>query len=116
MGNYTSEANIELIYGWAIEAAASATSRPTTEQLAEMLNQADAIINAEARTTSNLTDTSGRLETIAVSLVMKMIINMFAFTNPDAGYEFTEVELTDDQKRIIHMEHSIWDSLTWELD
>lgn len=89
-------------------------SRPTTEQLTQMLSDADGIINAEARTTSNLTDTTKRLRAIAVSLVMKMIINMFALTNPDA-YGFTEVELTDDQKRIIHMEHGVWQALEWEV-
>lgn len=100
---YASEADIENILGYAIDA--TGVSRPTTAQLAEMLSQADAIINAEARTTSNLTDTSGRLKTIACSLVWKMIVNMFALTEPEL-YGFTEVELNDDQKRIIHMEHS----------
>lgn len=109
---YASEANIEAIYGYAIDA--SGTSRPTTAQLTEMLSQADAIINAEARVTTNLTDTSGRLKSIACSLVLKMIINMFALTNPDA-YGFTEVELTDDQKRIVHMEHGVWQALEWEV-
>lgn len=111
---YATEANIELILGWAIELAATATSRPTTEQLAEMLSQVDAIINAEARRTTNATDTSTRLKTIAVSLTLKMVNNMFALTNPDS-YDFVEVELTDDQKRIIHMELGVWDSLTWEV-
>ena len=109
---YCTEANIEAIYGWAIDE--TGTSRPTTAQLAEMIAQADAIINAEARVTTNMSDTSGRLKVIAVSLISKMIINMFAVTNPDM-YGFTEVELTDDQKRIIHMEHSIWQSETWEV-
>jgi len=109
---YCEEATIEAVYGWAIDA--TGTSRPTTAQLTEMIAEADSVINAEARTTTNLTDTSGRLKVIAVSLVLKMIINMFAITNPDM-YGFTEIELTDDQKRIIHMEHSIWQSKTWEV-
>ena len=109
---YASEANIEAILGYVIDA--SGNSRPTTAQLAEMLAQADSVINAEARRTTNATDTSGRLKVIAVSLVLKMVINMFAMTNPDA-YGFTEVELTDDQKRVIHMEHGVWDSLTWDV-
>jgi len=109
---YCEESDIEAIYGWSIDA--TGTSRPTTAQLAEMISQADAVINAEARVTSNLTDTSTRLKVIAVSLVLKMIINMFAITNPDM-YGFTEIELTDDQKRIIHMEHSIWQSKTWNV-
>ena len=109
---YATEANIEAIFGYAIDS--SGTSRPTTAQLAQMLTDADAVINAEARQTTNSTDTSGRLRVIAVSLVLKMILNMFALTNPDS-YGFTEIELTDDQKRIIHMEQGVWDSLTWEV-
>ena len=109
---YASEANIETILGYAIDD--TGTSRPTTTQLAGMLADADSVINAEARVTTNITDTSGRLRVIAVSLILKMIINMFAITDPDR-YGFTEIELTDDQKRIIHMEHSIWQSETWEV-
>ena len=110
---YATEANIEAILGYSIDA--TGTSRPTTAQLTQMLSDADAIINAEAKVSSNMTDTTGRLRVIAVSLVLKMINNMFALTDP-ATYAFVEVELTDDQKRIIHMEHSAWSSLTWELD
>jgi len=109
---YATEANIEAILGYAIDA--TGTSRPTTAQLAQMLSDADAIINAEARRTTNATDTSGRLRVIAVGLTMKMINNMFALTDP-SSYAFVEVELTDDQKRIIHMELGVWDSLTWEV-
>ena len=109
---YATEANIEAILGYAIDDTGN--SRPTTTQLAQMLSDADAIINAEARRASNATDTSGRLRVIAVSLVQKMFINMFAFPDPES-YGFTEVELTDDQKRIIHMELGVWDSITWEV-
>jgi len=114
MTNYATEANIELVIGWAIESTSLTTSRPTSEQLVQMLADADGIINAEARVTTNMTDTSGRLRSIEVSLVMKMIINMLAFTKPEE-YGFTEVELTDDQKRVIHMEHGIWQALEWEV-
>ena len=109
---YAIEANIEAILGYAIDA--SGTSRPTTAQLAEMLAQADSIINAEARVATNKTDTSGRLKVIAVSLVLKMITNMFALTDPEI-YGFIEIELNDDQKRIIHMEHGVWNSNTWDI-
>ncbi len=110
---YANESHIEAILGYKIDS--SGTSRPTATQLTEMLEEADSIINAEARVSSNLADTSGRLKVIAVSLVLKMVNNMFALTDP-ATYAFVEVELTDDQKRIIHMEHGVWQSLTWELD
>ena len=108
---YAKESNIEAILGYAIDD--TGTSRPTSIQLEEMLNQADAIINAEARVTTNKTDNSGRLKVIAVSLVLKMITNMFALTDPET-YGFIEIELSDDQKRIIHMEHSIWNANTWD--
>lgn len=109
---YVSEAEIEAIIGYLIDATGN--SRPSTAQLTQMITNAGAIINAEARVTSDLTDTSGRLRVIAVSLVLKMIVDMFALTDPDA-YGFTEVELTDDQKRIIHMELGVWDSYTWDV-
>lgn len=109
---YATEANVEAMIGYAIDA--TGTSRPTTAQLAEMITQADSIINAEARRSTNATDTSGRLKAIACSLILKMMVNMFALTDPDI-YGFTEIELTDDQKRIIHMELGVWNSLTWEV-
>ena len=109
---YATEVNIEAILGYAIDA--SGNSRPTTAQLAEMLSQVDSIINAEARQSTNGTDTSGRLKVIAVSLTLKYINNMFALTNPEV-YNFVEVELSDDQKRIIHMELGVWSSVSWEV-
>lgn len=111
---YANETDIEGIIGYAVVVASLAVSRPTTEQLTIMLGLADSIINAEARRTTNATDTSERLKVIACSLVQKMILNMFALTDPDI-YDFSEVELTDDQKRIIHIELGVWDSLTWEI-
>ena len=111
---YASEINMEAILGMDIALATAATSRPTTEQLAEMLTQADSIINAEAKQATNSTDTSGRLKVIAVSLTLKYINNMFSLSNPGA-YSFVEVELSDDQKRIIHMELGVWDALSWEV-
>jgi len=112
MVNYAKQAHIEAILGYSIDD--EGTSKPTRTHLYQMFDDADSIINSEARVTTNLTDTSGRLRVIAVSLVLKMITNMFALTNP-AAYAFIEIELTDDQKRIIHMEHGVWDSITWEV-
>jgi len=109
---YATEANMEAVLGYAIDD--TGTSRPTTTQLAEMLSQADSIINAEAKRSVSGTDTSGRLKVIACSLVWKMIVKMFALTNPEA-FALMEVELSDDEKRIIHMELGVWDSLTWEV-
>lgn len=109
---YATEANIEAILGYSIDD--TGTSRPTTTQLTQMLADADSIINSEARVSTNKTDTSGRLRVIAVSLILKMITNMFALTDPET-YGFIEIELNDDQKRIIHMEHSVWQSSTWDV-
>jgi len=109
---YAKESNIEAILGYSIDD--TGTSRPSSTQLSEMILQADSIINAEARVATNKDDASGRLKVIAVSLVLKMITNMFALSNPDT-YGFIEIELNDDQKRIIHMEHSVWQSKTWDI-
>ena len=48
---YATEAEIEAILGYTIDEIG--TSRPSTTQLAEMLSQADSIINAEARVNTN---------------------------------------------------------------
>lgn len=109
---YAKQEDIEDIYGFTIDD--EGTSRPTLTQLNRMLGYADSIINAEARRTTNATDTSGRLKVIATSLVQKMINNMYAITDPET-YGQIEVELNDDQKRIIHMEHGVWDSETWDV-
>ena len=109
---YATEVNIEAMLGYAIDATGD--SRPTTAQLAEMLSQADSIINAEARQATNSTDTSGRLKVIACSLVHKMVYRMFGLTNPET-YQPVEIELTDDQKRIIHMELGVWNAISWEV-
>jgi hypothetical protein len=66
---YAKHQHIEAVLGYSIDD--TGTSRPTTTQLAEMLEQADSIINAEARRSTNATDSSGRLKVIAVSLVQK---------------------------------------------
>ena len=109
---YATETDIEGMFGYSIDA--SGNSRPTTAQLAVMLGQADSIINAEARQKTNSTDTSGRLKVIACSLILKMMTNMFYLTNPEV-YNPVEIELSDDQKRIIHMELGVWQSLSWEI-
>ena len=109
---YAEKKHIEMIYGYTIDDTTN--SRPTTTQLSEMLIQADAIINAEARRDDNSTDVNHRMRVIAVSLVLKMVVNMFAITHPDS-YGFTEVELTDDQKRIIHMQLGVWQAKTWDI-
>ena len=109
---YAVETDIEGLFCWSIDD--TGISRPTTTQLAKMLTIADVIINAEARVTTNMTDTSGRLKAIACSLVQKMIINAMAFSDPDS-FGFVEVELTDDQKRIIHIEHGVWQSQSFEV-
>lgn len=109
---YAEETDIEALFGWNIDDIG--ISRPTTTQLAKMLSVADSIINAEARVTSNLADSSGNLKAIACSLVQKMIINLMAFSDPKQ-YGFIEPELTDNQKRIIHIEHGVWQAYTFDV-
>jgi hypothetical protein len=109
---YAEKKHIEAMVGYTIDDIG--TSRPTETHLAEMLIQADSIINSEAKRETNGDDKSKRLRVIACSLVFKMIVKMLALTDPDI-YGFIEIELTDDQKRIIHMEQGVWTSKTWEI-
>lgn len=110
MANYSTEAQIEFRIGFAIDA----TSRPTSTELAGMMNTATSIINAEAMASSNMTDTYGVLREIEINMVVKMINNVFALAEPDV-YPYVEIELTPEEKRLIHMAHRRWASLHWEI-
>lgn len=78
-------------------------TRPSETDVGGMLDNATAIINAEGRVTDNMTDGSGRLKEIEITLVMKMINNYLYFINP-TKYALLDIELTEEQKRIIHKE------------
>jgi hypothetical protein len=110
MATYAIETDVEGMVGYAI----GATSRPTTTELAVMLTQADAIINADLVASSNLTDTYGILKANALSLVSKMINNLFFLAEPD-NYDYQKVELSDDERRRMLKAHSRWAVLSWEL-
>ena len=110
MANYTSEAEIEYVLGISIDT----NSRPTTTQLGEMLADADAIINAQARVSSNMTDTYGILNRIAKDLVLKQINNMWSFTNPEQ-FPYIDIELTDAQKVQINAVHRKFAGESWEI-
>jgi len=110
MANYAAEADVEGMKGFAI----SATSRPTTTELAVMLTQADSIINADMMISTNATDTYGILKANALSLIDKMINNLFFLAEPD-NYDYQQVELSDDERRRMLKAHSKWGVLSWEL-
>ncbi len=110
MANYAAEGHIEGVIGYAI----NTNSRPTTEELATMLDMADSIINAELRISSNATDTYGILRTNAISLIIKMINNLFFLAEPD-NYNYMEVELSEGEIRVMLKAHSTWAVLAWEL-
>jgi len=107
---YAIETDIEGVVGHAI----TATSRPTTTELAVMLTQADSIINADLMESINITDTYGILKSNAISLVCKMINNLHHLAEPDF-YDYMEVSLTEDEKRRMLKAHSKWAILSWEL-
>lgn len=107
---YCTEADIEAMIGFAIDA----TSRPTTTQLAVMLTNADSIINAFIRESSNITDTYGILQTIACHLVIKMVNNLFAFAEPE-NYPLLEIGLTEQDEKLVLKAHSKWQVKSWEM-
>ena len=110
MANYAAEGHVEGMVGFAI----NDSSRPTSEELATMLDKADAIINADLVAPSNIDDTYGILRANALSLVDKMINNLFFLAEPD-NYEYHPVELTEDERRRMLKAHSRWALLSWEL-
>lgn len=99
MANYSNATDI----GYRVGLTFAAGTRPSSTEVAGMMNNATSIINAEARVESNMTDTSGRLKEIEITLVQKMINNYWYFANPKK-YAFLDIELTEEQKRIIHKE------------
>ena len=89
-------------------------TRPTASQVIEFCKDADSIINGYMKQSSNITDTYGLLRTVAVSLVIKMINNLFAMAEPDS-YALLEISLTEEDKLMITKAHSIWAGETWEM-
>jgi hypothetical protein len=109
MADYCSEADMEKVLGYAIDAS----SRPTTTELALMLTISTSYINAELKQSTNLTDTYGILKAVACNVTYRQINNLFALQDPDK-YAMLEVGLTPEEIRLLHMAHSVWDSITWD--
>lgn len=110
MVNYAEEAEVEAMIGYTV----TTTTRPTTTGLAVMLTNADSIINADLVASANLTDTYGVLKSNALSLIKKMINNLFFLAEPD-NYEYMPVELSEDERGRMLKAHSRWALLSWEL-
>lgn len=89
------------------------TTVPSTVSLAEFMNDATAMINAEVRVSTNMIDTYGELATIEINLVLRMIRNMLSFRDPDT-FPFETVQLLPEQKQIIHRVHNKFVGKTWD--
>lgn len=89
-------------------------SVPTSDQLAIMLTNADSIINAHARSSTNMTDTYGLLKTIASNLVYKMVNNAWALIKP-REYGPMIVELSEEDKMLIKLAHSKWTAHSFDV-
>lgn len=108
--NYTDTETVQALLGFTI----SSTSRPTTIGFNIMLSQADKMINGPLKLTSNMTDLYGLLSPIATNLVMKMVNNLLAFSEPE-NYDYIDVRLSDEDKRDIRQAHSLWQSESWRM-
>lgn len=86
---------------------------PSTTHLTAMLTAADGIINGEVRVSTNMTDTYGELKVIATNLVLKMVRRLWSFRDPES-FPFEEVELTPEERRIIHRIHDKFGGTTWD--
>lgn len=109
MANYTDATEISNQLAYTIGAGTT----PTSTHLAALLTAADSMINAEARVSSNMTDTYGELKTIATNLVLKMIRRLWSFRDPDT-FPYEDVELTAEERRIIHRVHDKFTGNTWD--
>ena len=110
MANYSTIAEV----GYRVHMTFSASTRPSSTEVADFMNQATSIINAEAMSSSNMTDTFGVLKVIEIRLVRSMIINVLAIANPEKYYD-EPVELTPDEKRTIHMAQRRWAAHSFQV-
>jgi hypothetical protein len=110
MANYTTIIKI----GYRLHMTISATSRPNSNEVAELMNQATALINAECMVSTNMTDTYGILSVIECNLVVRAIRSMLAFADPE-NYFDEPMALTLEEKRTLHMAHRKWATLTWSV-
>jgi len=111
MVTYTTSAIVSAQIGITI----SATSRPNTTQMTVFLAEADKKINGEMKNEGeNITDNTGALSPIAAALCVKMVNNLFAHAEPDS-YAMVEVEMTEADKRTIHLTYSKWQILSWKM-
>jgi len=108
--NYCSAGDIERRLGVTI----TENTRPNSTDLAGFLDDADDFINSEVRVSENMTDTYGRLKQIAIDIVLKMINNLWSFTHPQI-FPYIDIELSDEQKRIIHKNHLKMTGDTWDI-
>ena len=106
--NYTSKEKIEKALGITIDK----DSTPNITTCDEFLDDADGMVNSEARALSNMTDAYGDLDTITKNLVLKMVRRLLHFRDPDT-FPYEEVELTAEERRIIHKTHDTSRGRTW---
>jgi len=109
MANYCLDSDIEAALGTVI----SSGSMPSAGHLSALFTIVDGMINGEVRVETNMTDTYGELKGIAVDLTCKFIRNSWSFKDPDT-FPYESVELSADQKRIIHRVHNKFLGVTWD--
>lgn len=63
---------------------------------------------------TNITDDYGTLNPVAASLVVKMVNNVLAFSEPE-DYGFIEVALTMEDITLIRMTYSVWAAKSWNM-
>lgn len=114
MAAYCAETDIEARVGHLI--ADDNGKKPSSADVALFIADADKIVNAEMhnKTGTNLTDTIGNYKAASISLIMKMINNQFAHQDPE-HYAMVDIELTPDQKRLIHSPSEKWFGSSKEL-
>lgn len=112
--HYAEKEDIEAVLGYTIDDQKK--TRPSATQLETLLTLADKQINGELgpSVTANITDSTGYLGTVETQLVMRMINNIFAFSNPN-DYTLVPLEFTSEEKILIHKAASAWSGTTFDL-
>jgi len=112
MATLVAEADVEkIIAGFAI--ADDNGRRPTTTQLTAIITEAENVIKSYLKL-STLTDTYGGLKVVELSVIRRIITNMYALTHPDR-YIVEEIFLTAEEERLCRIATSNFQFSTFEI-
>lgn len=92
----------------------SSTTRPTIAMADMLLQQCDGVINSAMMVTENVDDDYGYLRVVECNVFFKMVNNILALSEPER-YDYMQVLLDEEDKKLIRMAYQKWASKTWDM-